>query len=57
MLKSPPAGRFVHDFFVIPGLKGPLVGEKEAAGELVAPFAPIELQLHPAPKVLVVDIA
>ena len=49
--------RLVHDLFVIARLKRPLIGKKEAPGQLVAPLAPIELELHPARSGFILDIA
>src|SRR5262245_13672552 len=48
--------RLVHDLFVITGLKRPLIGEKEMTGDLVPSLAPVELQLHPRPEVLLLDV-
>jgi hypothetical protein len=50
------ARRLIHDLFIIAGLKRPLIGEKEAAGELVSSFPPVHLELHSAAERLVVDI-
>jgi hypothetical protein len=49
--------RLIHDLFIVSRLKGALIGEKEAAGELVTPLAPIELELHRASQRLVLNIA
>ena len=49
--------RLVHDLFVIAGLKRPLIGEKETTGDLVPSLAPVELQLHPRPEALLLDVA
>ena len=46
----------VADFLIIPRLKRSLMGKKEAPGQLVAAFPPIELELHPAPERFILDI-
>ena len=42
--------------FIISGLKRPLIGEKEAVGELVSPFPAVHLESHPAAERLVLDM-
>ena len=46
----------VHDLVVVARLKGSLVREEEAPGELMATFSPIDLELHPPAQLDVVDI-
>ena len=52
-----PTGGFGHNLFIIAGLKSPLGGEKEATGDLVPSRPPVHLELHPAPEVLLMDLA
>ena len=51
------AGGLVPDLVVIAGLKSPLVGEKQAPGELGTPFPPMDLALHTSPQLEGRDIA
>ena len=48
---------FIHDFLVIPGRKFPLIGKENPAGELVAIFPFVELELHRASQVPIGQIA
>ena len=50
-------GGLVHNLVVIAGLKRPLVGEKQAPGELVASLPSIDLELHTRSQLQVMDIA
>src|SRR5688572_28065417 len=47
----------VHNLLIVPRLKHPLIGEKEAAGELMAKLAPVELALDTMAEVSLLDIA
>ena len=42
--------RLVHNFLIIARLKRPLMGKKEAPGQLGATFPPLALEWHPAPE-------
>jgi hypothetical protein len=43
----------VHDFLVIPRREFPLIGKENPAGELMAIFAFVELELDPLPQVAI----
>ena len=43
--------------FIISRLKGRLVSAKEVAGELAPTLLSLDLEPHPAPEILLVDIA